>query len=207
MIYSKSNNFIFLKNYKVASTSLEVELSRVLDEYAVVTPITPENILHKPRNVGLFYNHMPYVEIEKIIGKDILSNTESVVFVRNPFDVVLSHMYMSFNWGGVENPSEKDVDNYFNNKGWFVRINGALSRATYTKDSKIMAKHVYKYEDGLDQINHVLSKVNIDNINIQAKEKMYRPKNIKAVDVFNKNQINIIQKDWDWEFKNFGYSL
>jgi hypothetical protein len=205
MIYSKKHNFLLLKNYKVGGTSLEVELSQVLDNSAIVTPIYPANKLHIPRNFDKFYNHIPYSEIEDLLGKETLDKTDTVVFVRNPFDVVLSHMYMSFAWDNIIIPTEKDIDNYFKNNGKLKKITGPFSRKIYTKDNEIMAKTIYKYEDGLDQINETLKNVGIDLISISAKEKMYKPKEIKAKDIFNSRHLDIISKDWSWEIERFDY--
>ena len=207
MIYSSKHNFLLLKNYKVGGTSLEIELSKVLDDSAIVTPIYPDSSLHKPRNFYKFYNHIPYIEIEKELGKDVLDKTQSVVFVRNPFDIVLSHMYMSFLWSGIINPVKSDVDKYFNNQTKLNRINGSISRKVYTIDNIIMAKTVYKYEDGLEQINKTLEDVGIGSIKINAKEKMYKPKEIKPLDIFGASHIDTIYKDWSWEIDQFDYDL
>jgi hypothetical protein len=206
MIYSNKHNFLLLKNYKVGGTSLEVELSQILEESAIVTPIDPPNELHKPRNFDKFYNHISYKNIEDIIGKDVLDKSRSVVFVRNPFDVVLSHMYMSFYWSGIKNPKRSDVSDYFENKTNLNKITSLMSRSTYAKDNVIMAKTVYKYEDGLEQINETLEKVGIDKISIKAKEKKYKPKDIRPLDVFTSDQIKSIREDWAWEIDKFGYS-
>lgn len=207
MIYSAKHNFLLLKNYKVGGTSLEVELSQVLDDSAVVTPIYPENLLHRPRNFDNFYNHISYSKIEEILGEDVLNKTNSVVFVRNPFDVVLSHMYMSFSWSGIVNPSKLDVDKYFNNESKLGKITSSVSRNIYTKNNLIMAKTIYKYEDGLEQINKTLEDVGIGSISINAKEKMYRPKEVKPADIFTPKHIDIISKDWSWEIDQFDYSI
>jgi hypothetical protein len=206
MIYSEKHKFLLLKNYKVGGTSLEVELSQALDQSAIVTPIYPENLLHKPRNFNNFHNHITYIEIENLLGKESLDKTESVVFVRNPFDVVLSHMYMSFSWSGIDNPSVSDVDKYFSNKTILNKITSQKSRNIYTKDGVVMAKNVYKYEDGLDQINKTLNDVGIGSIVINAKEKMYKPKDVKAADIFELRHIEDIYEDWSWEINKFDYA-
>ena len=182
-------------------------MSQVLEESAIVTPINPPNELHRPRNFDdNFYNHIPYNSIEEIMGKDALEKTESVVFVRNPFDVVLSHMYMSFSWGGIKNPKESDVSDYFENKTELNKITSLKSRNIYTKDNEIMAKTVYKYEYGLEQINETLDKVGIGKISVSAIEKNYKPKDIRPLDVFTSDQIKSIREDWAWEIDKFGYS-
>ena len=92
MIYSPDHNFLMLKNSKVGGTSLEVELSKVLPENAIVTKIDPPNSQHRPRNHKGFYNHMPYLEASSILD---LSNTKSYIFVRHPYDTVLSAFFLS----------------------------------------------------------------------------------------------------------------
>lgn len=207
MIYSAKHNFLLLKNYKVGGTSLEIELSQVLDESAIVTPIYPKSSLHKPRNFSKFYNHISYIEIEKELGKNVLDKTQSVVFIRNPFDVVLSHMYMSFSWSGIINPTKSDVDKYFNNQTKLNRITGSMSRKVYTTDNIVMAKTIYRYEDGLEQINKTLEDVGIGLIKINAKEKIYKPKEIKPLDIFGSIHIDTIYNDWSWEIDQFDYNV
>ena len=57
MIFSEKHNFLFIKNMKVGSTSMEVELSKILPDSAIVTKINPPNKDHKPRNFRNFVNH------------------------------------------------------------------------------------------------------------------------------------------------------
>jgi hypothetical protein len=34
---------------------------------------------------------------------------------------------------------------------------------------------------------------------------MYKPKEIKAKDIFNSRHLDIISKDWSWEIERFDY--
>jgi Flp pilus assembly CpaF family ATPase len=116
---------------------------------------------------------------------------------------------MSFAWSEIKNPSEEDVDKYFKNQCKLNRISSSTSRKIYTKNDKVMAKTIYKYENGLEQINKTLENLGISSIKINAKEKMYgnKPKEIKPSDIFKSRHINIIYKDWSWEIDKFDYDL
>src|SRR4051794_2759880 len=50
MIVSHEHRFIFIKTHKTAGTSVEVALSRVAGEDAIVPPTTPAEPGHRPRN-------------------------------------------------------------------------------------------------------------------------------------------------------------
>lgn len=198
MIYSPNHNFLLLKNYKVGSTSVEVELSKILPDNAIVTPIKPENKNHIPRNYGKFYNHIPYSEIESLID---LSGVKAYVFVRNPYDVVLSDLF--YNYKLFNNKS--DIYEYRN----FYMDNEMLSgsKHIYTKNNTIVVDKILKYENGLEnEINPILNNHNIRNLNIKTFEKKFRPEEFNAYNFFSKKHLNKIYTFWEWEFTNLGYS-
>ena len=68
MIYSQDHNFLLISNQKVAATSLEMELSKILPLNAIVTPLFPVRPDHNPRNhKDIFYKHMGYSEIKQFL--------------------------------------------------------------------------------------------------------------------------------------------
>jgi hypothetical protein len=193
-----------LKNYKVGGTSLEVELSKVLPSDAIVTEIYPINNNHSPRNFNGFYNHMSYKNISKSID---LSSTKSYVFVRNPYDMVLSNFFydnnMNNEWENLNELKRKEkINNYFE-----VDMLKS-SKAIYTDENlNLLVTQVLKYENGIEnEINSILPIHNIQKIKINTFEKSFKPKNIKYTDLFSKEQINKIYKEWEWEFLQFGYA-
>jgi len=52
MIYSKQNDFLFIKGGKVAGTSVEMALSTVCGPEDIITPITPADELERLRLGG-----------------------------------------------------------------------------------------------------------------------------------------------------------
>ncbi len=207
MILSPKHNFLLIKNYKVGGTSLEIELSETInDPEAIITKIYPDNVNHKPRNYDGFYNHMSYLELSKKLGLDYLNTINSAVFVRNPFDIVLSHLYMSAKWSGVREVTDRVIDDYFAGQLILKRLTGKKSRSLYTIEGQLATKHVLRYEDGLDSINPLLIACGISPIKGVYREKTYKSAEIKASNTFNQRHVDIINEDWEWEFKTFNYS-
>ena len=209
MIFSEKHNILFIKNMKVGSTSMEVELSKILPDSAIVTKINPPNKDHKPRNFRNFVNHTSWEEASKYLD---LSNVMSYTIVRHPYEMVLSDFFfrseiINTHWNSLSK-LEKDrlVDYYFTdqfkNGPWMKS-----TRGIYTLDNKVMVSDLLRHELGLEkEINRILPKHGLPLIKMNTFEKAYRPKNITYKDVFSKEQISLISDEWSWEFRNLGYN-
>ena len=166
MIYSSDHNFLMLKNIKVGGTSLEVELSKVLPDNAIVTEITPANTEHNPRNYNGFYNHMSYKDISSKID---LSKASSYVFVRHPYDTQLSMLFYKLKqkniiWNHIPDiEKNKLIDKFFFEKEEdFSMVKS--TKSIYSDKDKVLVDKVLKYELGIeDQINKILTMNNINN--------------------------------------------
>lgn len=208
MILSPKYNFLLIKNHKVGGTSLEIELSqKINDEHAIFTKIHPKHELHKEQNHLGFYNHISYLEVCQKLGSDYVNSLESVVFIRNPFDTVLSHLFMSMKWSGIEEINADVINKYFNNDLALDKLVGSRTRRLYTIDNKIAVKNILRYEDGLQSINKILNHLEIPEVENLYREKAYKPQSIQAADIFTEKHIDIIRNDWAWEFATFDYSL
>jgi hypothetical protein len=208
MIYSPDHKFLMLKNFKVGGTSLEVELSKVLPDNAIVTKITPANTEHNPRNDKEFYHHMSYSSVSSILD---LSNTKSYIFVRNPYDTVLSMFFYelkkkNIDWGSLDKTERDDIlEKYFyKNIEDFSMIKS--TKYMYCVKNEIMVDKILRYELGIeDEINSVLFTHNIKNITMNTFEKQYRDKIYTVENTFKPKHIKKIQSEWSWEFNMFGY--
>jgi len=207
MIYSQDHNFLLISNRKVAATSLEIELSKVLPLNAIVTTLFPVRQDHNPRNhKDIFYKHMGYSEIKQFLN---LKNVKSYVMVRNPYDSVLSsffHMLQNKNpnistYDLKENTDlTKKIDIYFKN----YLFNG--THELYTENNKVVVDKILYYENGIEnEINKVLVDHNIEQVKITKFENKHRPEWATFKKMFNREQINIINDKWAWEFDNLGY--
>ena len=227
MIYSKDNNFLLLKNIKVGGTSVEVALSQVVPDNAIVTPIYPNNLNHKPKNYEKLLKHSSYAEISHLSYKEIskcidLSNAKTYTIIRNPYDMVLSNFFwflkiIKIDWNSLnKEQKQKHVDSLFidykNTKDEDIFPMPKFSRLQstkylYTFNEKVMIDKFIRYEDGLEnQINSILESHNIPKINLNVFEKQHRPKDIHPSNIFSDDQMNIIAQEWKWEFDNLGYN-
>lgn len=209
MIFCDKHKFLLIKNMKVGSTSMEVELSKILPDSATVTFINPPNKNHKPRNIKNFVNHTSFLEASKALD---LTDVKSYVMVRHPFNMVLSDFFFRSevmnlgDWNLLSSKIQEEfIYKYFNNEF----SNGEWFKSTkdlYTIDNRIAVTKILKYENGLeDEINSVLPLHNLPKIKISTYEKQYRPKNV-TYNIFNKEILEMIKHEWSWEFDNLGYN-
>jgi hypothetical protein len=205
MIYSPDHNFLLLKGLKVGSTSTEIVLSRVVPENAIVTPIKPYHVEHRPRNYAGFENRMSYSEINKKIN---LSNVKAYIGIRNPYEVVLSRFFHTLvlkqiNWNSInENEKNNYLDIFF--KENFMK---STKNLFLSNNLEIQVESFIRYENGIeDETNKILKIHEIPEIKINQYEKAHRPKGIHYPDVFKKEHLDKIQEEWAWEFDHLGYN-
>jgi hypothetical protein len=187
MIYSPNHRFLLIKNIKVGGTSMEVELSKVLPNNAIVTPIHPVNKSHFPRNHnGEFYNHMPFTEISKKID---LEKVHSYVFVRNPYSTVLSDFFYRLQINNPEIETYKMKEKFFSKidvSSYFENFFLSGTHKLFTKDDKIIVNKILFYENGIEnEINKILPIHGINYIKIKTFEKKYKPPWATYRNIFN----------------------
>lgn len=221
MIYSPDHKFLLLKNQKVGGTSLEICVSMVVPENAIVTPRTTDDPAwqlkyeksydgYNPRNYFGFRGHMSYSELYNKID---LTDVRSYIFVRNPFNVVLSNFFhrlhfidMNLKWIELSN-NEKSflIEEYFGDRLGAKRIRS--TKEMYLSDNKdIQVTKFLRYEYGIEnEINPVLLENGLSAIKLTAEEKRFKPESVKYFDVFSDKHLNIIYNEWQWEFNYFGY--
>ena len=212
MIYSLDHNFLLLRNFKVGSTSAEIELSKIMPESATVTKMDDPNIEKnnpdfKPRNHHNIYSHATYNEIIKILPMD---NVKKYIIIRNPYEVVASYYFhtisdqMTINeWESLSSKEKDKSTNLYFQTEWLKS-----SKQIYIYNKKSIIDHYLRYENGIEnELNEILPKHNLPTIKINVFEKQHRPKNITYKDIFSQKQLDAIAKEWSWEFANLGYGV
>ncbi len=98
MILSWRHNFLFLKTVKTAGTSIEADLAGLVEDDAIVTPITPPIEGHAPRNFahpkGNFVNHMRASDVRDRIGAEAFAGLFKFCIEREPVSKCISHFHM-----------------------------------------------------------------------------------------------------------------
>jgi hypothetical protein len=231
MIYSPDNSFVMFQNLKVGGSSLKLALLDILPDTTFCTDI---DMSTKAANLDLILNkttikklgvckknlidlvgttdiatHMGVSNFIKYFPEIDFNLLTSCVFVRNPFDMVFSMFIMKLKqdfllkkFYKLSNKEQEGLlDEYFTTNVL------KSTKGIYTSFGSIDVTHVFKYENGLAQeINTILPGLGLPAI----PEVSYEAKKFKSSDItyrtyFKERHLDIIRKEWWWEFETFNY--
>lgn len=224
MIISHKYEFIFIKNRKIAGTSIETYLNKYKSEHDIFTPLNPPVEGHMSQNYkGLFnplneilsnansstaafsdffkgrkfWSHIPARLIKARIPNDVWDNYYKFCIERNPWDKTLSHFFMWKEWRNSIN----NLDDYFAN-GIFPKD---LQR--YTLDGKIAVNKIVKYENLSQELSEVFDELGIPwegSLGVRAKGG-FRKDRRPYIEVLSEEQIEIIAKEFAEEIRIMKY--
>jgi hypothetical protein len=176
MIVSHEHRFIFIKTRKTAGTSIEMFLSRLAGDDAIVTPVHPPVPGHEPRHHDQpynpvramartrslrplrhrkqgrsYFNHMPGWMVRERIGPRVWNSYYKFCFERDPWDKVVSWYHFR-----VEDPEQESFAE-------FVRHRELPSDFDlYARGGAIDVDFVGRYEHLTDDLGRALGAVGID---------------------------------------------
>jgi len=182
VIISHKHRFIFLKNVKTASTSIEISLSRYCGKNDVITPISTEDEKEReklnvfPRNYmkssqdlpdenpdpgpddkKKYWNHVPAIYVKEQLGENIWNSYFKFCFERNPWDKVVSLYFFETNRKNKKNISFNEYLMSPQSKK-FVCYNFPR----YTKNNLILVDFIGQYESLQNDLKNVCKKIGID---------------------------------------------
>ncbi|MEJ2125016.1 MAG: hypothetical protein P8166_10970 [Candidatus Thiodiazotropha sp.] len=190
-IISFKYNFIFIKTRKVGGTSLEVELSKRIEQRAIVTPISPAVEGHTPRNyeshsgsMGNFYNHMTAIEIQDRLGKAAFDNMYKFTIEREPVSKCISHFHMLRN-SSIHNNNgcyKLSWDEYCEAGDFPIDV----EKYSDIRDGRrrLICDEVIPYETMNVRLGEIMKKRGIAGFKIRVREKSQYSKN-RIVDIDN----------------------
>lgn len=193
VLISNDLKFIYFKNKKCASTSVENYFIDLLQD---------ENILtHK--NTQLRFSHTSPIIIKNYIGDEKFNNYFKFCVIRNPYDRLVSYFY-HFILRNKNNDIEKDINKFRT----FVKSELPNFLETYTIDSNFICDYHIRYENLEREINYVCEKFNLDkNINLKNIYSNIRPKNIDYKIYYDSETKTIVENKYKIELDKFGYDF
>ena len=180
MLLSHKYKFIFIKTYKTAGTSVEVELSKVMGENDIVTPIIPPYDGHVPRNHKMkpellrkilrrpaFYNHMPATSVRSAVGDRVFGSYFKFCVEREPVSKCISHYSMLKN-SPDHNKSGKSLtwEDYVSRKSFPVDHNQYIDA-----NGTLLVDRILPYEDLSGALTQLASELGFSFAGLKAKAK------------------------------------
>ena len=201
MVISHQFGFVFVKNLKVAGTSLEVYLSPHCGPRDIFTPIFPPEAGHVARNHQGFFNHMPAVEIRKRVHPELWSRYLTFTIERNPWDKTLSHFAMERDRSG----GALDFDAYLE------RAQLVASHFIYADPSsgEILVDRVLRYERLEAELAELFGELGVPfehGLNVYAKAGHRRDRRPYR-ECYTDRQRDIVADAFAWEIEAFGYEF
>jgi hypothetical protein len=228
MIISHKYKYIFIKNRKVAGTSVEIYLNNFKGPTDIFTPISSWHKNHVPQNYkgytniisellktnfryrkrtiieflkrNKFWNHMPALLVKNRINSEIWDNYYKFAIERNPWDKAISQYY----WlKKINKNNDFQFGTYLSNQ-FFPRDYGKYSDL----DGKILVDKIIKYEDLNDELNIVFNELGIPfegQLNIFAKGGYRQIKSYR--EFYNEETKKIVEDAFNKEIKAFNYKF
>lgn len=227
MIVSHRHRFIFLKVPKTAGTSVEVALSRICGDDAVVTPLAPPVEGHEPRNWrGLFnplpellhrrcqrpfrpledlahyrryYNHMPAVAVRNRAPRRVWRSYLKFCVERNPWDKVVSHYWME----RARTEPGLEFDEYLDR--------GDLPRGSclYTDhDGAVLVDRILRYERLDEELAELMEQLGVPFDGLEASAKSgYRRSERPVRDYFDEWSRRLVARTYRRQLELTGHSF
>jgi hypothetical protein len=229
MIISHKHQFIFIRIPKTASTSIEIELSRICGPKDIITPISfkndPQNKVDdykRPqkfkkdfrslsasdwlriilRKKPLNYQHAHAIQIRKLVGKDVWDHYFKFCFVRNPFDRAISLYYWTIkNWQNKHPENLPEINDYI------LRLpESKLSTwSRYTIDNKIAMDFIGRYENLNEDLAFIEQKIGIPHLVLPHAKSGNRKDPRHYSEILNPTARAYIEKVCSPEIEAFGY--
>lgn len=218
MIVSHKYKFVYIKNKKVAGTSIEIALSKFCGPKDILTKLTPKEDEEKRKKLGYtsrqndkngkYYNHMPAKGVRKIIGNDKWNEYYKFCHVRNPWDRMVSKYlfrrwkYTRMNW---------DFKDFIKHKVERVDL-GVARQKSYkriTESNKFILDDFYKFENMTETLKDIKEKIGFsENIILpETKTKTRGKDRIHYSHYYDDYCIEAVRNTFKWEIEKFGYEF
>lgn len=198
MILLRNHGLLFIKGGKVAGTSIEVFLSAHARENDIVTPISPPNPRHQPRNYlgpdgkPLYYNHIDARVVRSLLGEKYFDGLRRFGVVRDPFEKVRSLFAMQYLFHGGRYDVDRAIGDTWSEKDKYCDEKGTC-----------LLTDVLRYEHLEEDLARLFRQVGIAFERLEAMEKSEYRSRCPVEAQFDERQRRAILEKFSWEFDNF----
>ena len=221
MIVSHEHRFIFVRNRKTASTSVEILLSRYVGPGDVVTALCERDEGLRRRYGGLgpqnhrwpgwpaagptppgpgpgirFYNHMPVAEIRALVGERVWRSYFTFCFERNPWDKVVSLYYHRYRQAPRPGLAQ------------FVRsaeASDAYNWPLYTERDQPAVDVVGKYENLATEFPQILRRLGLPTSEALPRAKAHFRPPVEQGEVLDAESVSRVAELYAKEIEYHGY--
>lgn len=231
MIISHRHRFIFIKNRKTASTSIEVALSGICGEEDVIIPLDQEDEkyrqslgyrgsqnhaipiqyyrwsdfikLLKYRTRVTYYNHMNAKQIRDRVPSSVWDSYFKFCFERNPFDKIISWFYWRQDY----------LKKRFSSVADLIRSGDAHMLSgfpMYSIDGRVAVDKIYKYEEMDSALNDLTERFSLQKPLLLPNKRLkgqLREDRRHYSEVLNSEDIELVKAKFSREFDIMGYEL
>ena len=216
VLISHRYKFIYLKNFKVAGSSVEsffgqycIDLSEKysfedkynenISEYGILS----SRMNNTPSSNVKWYNHMSALQVKDNIGGEMFNNYFKFCVVRNPYDLMVSAYFWRLH--------HRDFNGAFNEfiKHFSHTINTDNTRRIFINNVPICDYYI-RYESLLDDIKNVCEKIGIKDYNLNDlpnHKSGIRPKGLSYRDYYDEETRLIVYNLFKKEFELFAYEF
>jgi len=214
VLISHKHRFIYIKNIKVASTSVEAFFEPYcIDprEKHVVTHRVDEKVskygiigARQKGNYTVWHNHMTAEEIKKNIGNWKFDKYFKFSVVRNPYDKMVS----LFHWrGNAFNDNIEEMKKEFKE---FCKTNGCNSMRIHTVENVPICNFYIRYENLDEDVEKVCNRLKLKckrPIRLPYLKTQTRPKRIHYREYYDDETKEIVFQKHRKEITYFGYEF
>jgi hypothetical protein len=205
-LISHKYRFIFIKTTKTAGTSIEVDLSGLMDEKDVVTELGVPEPGHFPRNTVVngvpMWNHVSAREVQSAIGAELFNSYFRFCVEREPVDKCISHFSML-----KESPRHNIGNETLTWEQYVERRQFPTDDAKYLSESgRLIVDRILKYENLNSELIRLADELGFPFNGLQAKAKSSFRKLGSIGITVNSNHKNIIYEEFFRSLQFTGYS-
>ena len=201
VLISHMKSFIYIKNKKVASTSVEayfekycLDPNKSYNQKHYISSCKSKYGIIGYRGYGkndpIFFNHMNACEIKDRIGDDIFNKYFKFCVIRNPYDKMVSKYFMFKN----ENESFKE----------FCKRDDCININIYSIDNKPVCDYYIRYENLYEDLKEVCKILDIE-YDLKNLPKYYSNKEFNHLRKKNWNDSYDYRKYYDEETRKIVY--